>query len=116
MRKPSAYDDFFTGFGFGCVTGAFTTFDENSPVCGGFGFPRILMTSLRSSLSALVLAAERQPQRTCAPRFSPGEEVADSALRSLCSIRFLAWLNSFHCIMEMQNTPVGASCAARTTE
>ena len=61
-RRPlsnARYADFFAGFGFGCATGDVTTFDENSPVCGGFGFPRILMTSLRSLLSVQGTAQER---------------------------------------------------------
>ena len=40
------YDAFFAGFGFGWATGDLTTFDENSPVSGGFGFARILITFL----------------------------------------------------------------------
>ena len=36
------YGDFFAGFGFGFATGSFVALDENFPVCGGFGFPRIL--------------------------------------------------------------------------
>src|ERR1035441_9142405 len=40
-EQPTAYDDFFPGFGFGFAAGL--TLDENSPTCGGFGLPRILM-------------------------------------------------------------------------
>jgi hypothetical protein len=38
----TAYDGFFAGFEFGDA-GFFATFEENLPVCGGFGSPRILM-------------------------------------------------------------------------
>src|ERR1700722_9112156 len=43
MSNSTAYDDFFAGFGFGSATGSFATLDENLPVCGGLGLPRILM-------------------------------------------------------------------------
>jgi hypothetical protein len=51
ISAKALYTGFFAGFGFVCATGSFTIFDENSPVCGGFGFPRILMTSLQSLFS-----------------------------------------------------------------
>jgi hypothetical protein len=89
-----AYDDYFSGSGFGTGTGAFTTFDENSPVCGGFGFPRTLMTSLQSSPLARASATKRQPQRTCAPRYFAEEEQA-LALELLSGIHRLAWRMSF---------------------
>jgi hypothetical protein len=38
-----AYDGFFAGFRSGSATGFFATLDENLPVWGGFGSPRILM-------------------------------------------------------------------------
>lgn len=41
MNNVSVYDDFFAGFGVG--SGSFATLDENWPVCGGFGLPRILI-------------------------------------------------------------------------
>src|ERR1700743_3459966 len=39
----TGYDDFFAGFKFGDAAGFFTTFEENLPVCGAFGSPRILI-------------------------------------------------------------------------
>jgi len=42
-NQKRAYGDFFAGFRVGFATGSFTSFDENSPVCGGFGFPKILI-------------------------------------------------------------------------
>src|ERR1039457_4471350 len=41
-EQSTAYYDFFAGFRFGSATGFFATLDENLPVCGGFGSPRIL--------------------------------------------------------------------------
>jgi len=46
MSKYTCYA-FFAAFGFDAGIGALTTFEEYSPVCGGFGFPRILMTCLQ---------------------------------------------------------------------
>ena len=40
-EQSTVYDDFFAGFGLG--SGSFATLDENWPVCGGFGLPRILI-------------------------------------------------------------------------
>src|ERR1039457_491260 len=42
-EQSTAYYDFFAGFRFDSATGFFATLDENLPVCGGFGSPRILM-------------------------------------------------------------------------
>ena len=41
--RSTTYDDFFSGFKFGDAAGFFATFEENLPVCGGFGSPRILI-------------------------------------------------------------------------
>ena len=41
--RSTSYDDFFAGFKFGDAAGFFATFEENLPVCGGFGSPRILI-------------------------------------------------------------------------
>src|SRR5208282_1921407 len=88
------YEDFFAGFGFGCATGAFTTFEENSPVCGGFGFPRILITSLRSSFYALVSVAGSLHRHSYASRSSLEEQEA-SALPTLSLTPALASRMSF---------------------
>jgi hypothetical protein len=56
------YVDFFAGFGFACATGDVTAFDENCPVCGSFGFPKILMTSwIPHSASRMLAAARGEP-------------------------------------------------------
>lgn len=66
MKVNAFYDVFFAGFGL--VTGALTTFDENVPVCGGFGFPRILITSLRFLLFGRRQVAESLLPGSCACR------------------------------------------------
>jgi hypothetical protein len=43
MCGSTAYDGFFAGFKFGDAAGFFATFEENLPVCEGFGSPRILI-------------------------------------------------------------------------
>jgi hypothetical protein len=93
---PNTYD-FFAGFGFDRVSGNFATFDENSPVCGGFGFPRILITYLQSSLYALALGAMSRPLRICAPQ-SCAEEREPSVVQSLPLILAAAWRVSFRCL------------------
>jgi hypothetical protein len=67
----SSYDGFFGGFGF--VVGGFTTLDENSPIWGGFGFPRILMTSLQSLSCPLEFDARNPSLHLHAP--NPPDEI-----------------------------------------
>lgn len=94
MKGNAFYAEFFEGFGFRFVIGAFTTFEENSPVCGGFGLLRILITSLRSSLFGRRSVAESLLPGSCACRSIPVEELAP-ALPTLSSIRLPVWRMSF---------------------
>jgi hypothetical protein len=59
-EQSTAYGDFFAGFGFGSATGSFATLDENVPVCGGFGLPRILMLLL--AIAYLLLRNHSTPE------------------------------------------------------
>jgi Domain of unknown function (DUF4326) len=107
-----AYFDSFSAFGFGCATGtgAFTTFDENSPAFGGFGLPRTLITSHPSSPDAQESVSGRPPLAFCAPRLSQVRQAA-SALRFADLLvhsawRVSSWLTGSH------HTPAAASYAA----
>ena len=94
-RNRYAHDGFLSGSssGFGSAAGAFTTFDENSPVCGGFGLSSSLMISPPFLPSAQASAPRRPPLRTYAPRLPAVARPVDR-LRVVSSCP-LAWMMSF---------------------